>query len=64
MGPKTEPCATLEDTVIISEFEPFSKTNWVLLSNLECPPYAVKVEFSSNFHEQLCQNKKEGKDQE
>ena len=42
MGPKTEPCATPEDTVIISEFEPFSKTNWVLLSNLECPPLCCK----------------------
>ena len=36
MGPKTQPCGTLEDTWMLSEFDPFNNTNQEsLLTSLE-----------------------------
>ena len=32
MGPRTEPCGTHEDPRMLSEFDAFNNTDWVLLS--------------------------------
>ena len=55
MGPRTEPCGTPEETVILSEFEPFSSTVWFLLSRKSLIQFRVfsliplKWSFRSNF---------------
>ena len=41
MGPRTEPCGTPEDTGILSELEPFKRTDWDLLSKKSFAQFSV-----------------------
>ena len=62
MSSRTEPCRTPEDTAILSEFVPFSKTDCILLSRKYLiqfrmfPLYRKSEVLIIIFREQLCQS--------